>query len=117
MNDEPHIPDDLPGIDPQASTLRKRPALFLKGLKRFKEDQHNFESDFNSALADNMEEATRLAHSLKGLAGTFGAVSLQQSALELELACKENRGDDIKTVLAKVIEDLHIVFSGIDSLN
>ena len=110
------IPDHLPGIDAEASTLKKRPALFLKGLKRFGETQHNFESDFNHALETDIEEATRLAHSLKGLAGTFGATTLQDTAMKLELACKDKQMDAINDNLAEVTENLQIVLSGIDSL-
>lgn len=116
-NAPPTIPDNLPGIDIEASTLKQRPALFLKGLKRFKESQQNFETDFNNALENDIQEATRLAHTLKGLAGTFGATILQQAAMKLELACKENHQAAVDRNLAEVIDNLQIVLSGIDNLN
>jgi two-component system sensor histidine kinase/response regulator len=122
MNDNTNltetIPENLPGIDVQASTLRNRPALFLKGLKRFQESQQDFESNFNSARKNNdTEEATRLAHSLKGLAATFGAINLQQSALALEMACREKQADRIETSFKLVLENLQVVLAGIKKLN
>ncbi len=117
MSDDVTIPDNLPGIDLEASTLRKRPALFLKGIKQFRENQQNFEPDFRCAMDNDTEEAIRLAHSLKGLAGTFGATSLQQAALKLEQDCKEHRSDLIESALGDVVENLQVVFSGIDRLD
>ena len=41
--------------------------------------------------AGDIEEARRVAHSMKGLCGNLGASKLRERALNLELAIKENR--------------------------
>ena len=111
------MPAGLPGIDLQASTLKNRPALFMKGLKIFQENQHSFNDNFKNALRNNdMEAATRQAHTLKGQAATFGALNLQQSALALEMACQEKQTDVIEKQLKAVLDDLQIVLDGIDSV-
>jgi HPt (histidine-containing phosphotransfer) domain-containing protein len=46
--------------------------------------------------AGRSEDAQRLAHSVKGAAGTLGAVILQEQAAALEAALK--RGDDASAV-------------------
>ena len=38
----------------------------------------------------SMEEARRLAHSIKGLCGNLGATKLRERALELEMAIRDN---------------------------
>ncbi len=61
-------------------------------------------TDITSFLSDNkIEDATRLAHTIKGLSGTIGATDLQKISLDLELACKEN-------ILNKINETL-VIFS------
>jgi|GEM_PF-2563831 len=70
------LPASLPGIDLTAGlrgAAGKAP-LFHKLLLRFRESQSQFEPVFRAATgAGDWSEATRHAHTLKGLAGTIGA--------------------------------------------
>ena len=112
------IVGNIPGLDLQASTLRKHPALLLKGLKRFNETHHEFESEFLNAYNQNdFQEATRLAHSLKGLAATFGALGLSQTAFSLEKACRDNKTEAIESLLSEVVDNLQNILTGIKKIN
>jgi len=64
-------------------------------LKRFAKGQQNFIKDLDHAIAsDNSEEAIRMAHTLKGVAGNLGAETLQQHAGELEASLKDLATDN-----------------------
>ncbi|MCU7846554.1 MAG: response regulator [Candidatus Thiodiazotropha sp. (ex Lucinoma kastoroae)] len=65
-------------------------ALYERILKRFLSSEATFPERFQNALGeDDITTATRHAHSLKSSAGSIGALHLQQAALELESACRE----------------------------
>ena len=49
-----------------------------------------FETTLGQASPENLE---RLAHSIKGSAGTFGAVQLHRCARDLEKSCKDQQSD------------------------
>lgn len=111
------LPPELPGIDTliglKYSNNKQR--LYLKILNRFRDSYENFESDFNQALESDMEEATRLAHSLKGTSGTIGALAVQEAALELETSCLKGT-DDISQNLVAVLQPLRLVVAGLRQL-
>ena len=61
------------------------PALYQRLLEKFRQGQADFGPRFREALvASEPETARRLAHTLKGLAGTIGARALQAAAAALE---------------------------------
>ena len=78
---------ELDGIDTAsglARTLGKRD-LYLKLLRRFRLSHAHFVSEFEAAVdGENWELASRMAHTLKGLAGSIGADALQQASATLE---------------------------------
>ena len=80
----------LPGIDIAAGRLQVggKTDFYLKMLTMFRDTQGaNFLKDFHAALlADDWSTAVRLAHSIKGLAGTVGAKALAEIAAQLEQA-------------------------------
>lgn len=83
---------ELPGIDLQAGLARveRDQQLYLKLLRRFRADQAGFAAAFRAAWSQgDRETATRLAHTLKGLAGNLGAHALQEAARRLEMAGRE----------------------------
>ncbi len=63
-------------------------------------------------LAVDLEEARRLAHSMKGLCGNLGAFKLRQRALDLELAIKNNE-PNIQAYLHCFSEELALVVSDV----
>lgn len=83
----------MAGIDSAAGLRRMGgdQALYLDILFKFYDRQQDFVTQMNSLLAaGSLGETTRLAHTLKGLAGSIGAVKLQQMSLELEDCLREN---------------------------
>jgi PAS domain S-box-containing protein len=92
---EVDIPD-VPGIDIEDGLLRTQgnKSLYWKLLKKFAETQQDFIAKYQSAagVAD-WPRAERLAHTLKGVAGTIGAHRLQACCLTLEQQAAGHQAD------------------------
>ncbi len=86
---------DIVGIDINAGLERAEGnrALYRRLLILFYENQKYFVDDFRAALAsqDN-SSAIRVAHTLKGVAGTIGHETVAEAANELELICSQVSG-------------------------
>lgn len=66
-------------------------AFFIKLLGDFNDKYTNFEGELTAAIdAGNAELASRLVHTVGGLAGTIGADELQVECRSLENALREN---------------------------
>ncbi|MCG5531570.1 PAS domain-containing protein [Halorhodospira halochloris] len=81
------LPAELPGFDLERGLRRlgEDKALYLRQLRRFR---GQLTTDY-AALIDHLragdnEQANRLAHTLKGVAGTLGAMDLQQQAEQID---------------------------------
>ena len=86
----------LPGVDTEAglSVMRGNVSLYRKLLCRFAQQQQDFKFQFQSAReGDDSEAATRLAHSLKGVAANLGMWEVRQAAALLESVSKTGEGD------------------------
>jgi len=81
----------LPGVDTAlglAQTGGKLPR-YLDMLRRFHQGQAEAPQQIEAAMRrEDVELAVRLAHTLRGTAGTLGATGLNRIAAELELALK-----------------------------
>ena len=84
-------------------------------MLKYRDSQADFKETFIKALkASDMEDATRLAHTLKGVSGNIGAKEIQEAALKLETSCKKGHTErtlrkklnDIMKLLNPVLEDL-----------
>jgi len=109
---------DLPGIEVAAGLARVEGdlGLYRKLLRRFGADQAGFAAAFRQAWTEgDREAATRLAHTLKGLAGHIGALGLQEAARELENATLEDAGA-VETRLAAVLAALEPILAGIGAM-
>ena len=106
----------LPGIDTEAglATTQNNPKLYRKLLIKFRDAERDFEARFRAA--EDGETATRLAHTLKGVAGNIGATGVQAAAKALEFACKEGEAE-IDPLLRAVVEELDPVIAALDSLD
>ena len=114
MNSEDGLPD-LPGID-KADGLRRvmnKTALYEKILRDFQARLINAPQIIRDSLTSgDLESAGRFVHSAKGLAGTIGALALQEAAKKLELALRNGeKPSDI--LLARFEEELRTVLNGI----
>ena len=114
------LPETLPGIDIRAglATAAGKKSLYLKLLNRFREGQSGFEAVYRAALqAGNLPEATRHAHTLKGVAGTIGARKLQKSAANLEVLSQHSSpAEELKAALRQTTAELTVVLDGLTSL-
>jgi len=79
----------IEGVDTQDGLRRVggNQALYLKLLRKFVEQQGQAPAQISEALARNDElAAERVAHTVKGLAGSLGSSAVQQAAGRLEKA-------------------------------
>ena len=92
--------------------------LYHKLLRKFHASQKDFVDQFEKALeSDDADAATRCAHTLKGVAGNIGAITIQEVAGQLEMACKEKRPqEDIGVLLQAVTGALEPVMEGLSVL-
>jgi hemerythrin-like metal-binding protein/PAS domain S-box-containing protein len=110
---------DLPGIDIQAglAIVQGNQQLYRNLLLRFRDQQREFGRQFRQALEEkDIQLAERLAHSLKGVAGTLGAKAVQAAAQELEQARKE-KWQNPSALLAAVERELGKVLEGLEALD
>ena len=111
---------DLPGIDTLAglSTTMQNIDLYYKLLIKFRDSQANVEKELLSSFQENdSKTAVRIAHTLKGLAGTIGAKSLQNAAQQLEKACHEKFENLPNTrELANTLSELKVVIDGLKGI-
>jgi len=108
---------DLPGVSVAESVRRigGSVSLYWSLLDKFRSSQRDFASSFHIALAaDDRAMAERLAHTLKGIAGTLGAEMLQESAGILEKSVKKNESGEIDPLLARVDTELATFIACID---
>ena len=80
--------------------------LYRRLLLKFLQSQLNFSEQFLAAQqSDDPEAATRMAHTLKGVAGNIGAKQIQTVAETLETACKQDEDKAIIEVALKTVEE------------
>ncbi|MBF0265605.1 MAG: Hpt domain-containing protein [Gammaproteobacteria bacterium] len=110
---------ELPGIDLARGliTTQQNHGLYIRLMNKFYDKQQTFSLDFETALAQDVTDAERTAHSLKGNAGNLGMNQLFETAKALEFACKDNDQNAITVALKTVQDDLEIVLSSIETLN
>jgi two-component system sensor histidine kinase/response regulator len=85
-DDSTPLPQGIEGLDTQLGLQRmagKKP-LYLSALRRFASSQRGMAGRIGEALVRDTALAGRLAHTLRGLAGTVGATPLQEAAAQLE---------------------------------
>lgn len=105
----------LPGIDTSCGLKRmmNKPALYEKVLRDF----HARFCDEAKAIRNAIDSgdytlAEQRAHSAKGLAGTIGALALQQAAMALETALR-HADQPPEDIFASFERELDIVIAGI----
>ncbi len=106
----------LPGIDTTLGLAQTgKRSLYLRMLAKFRDQQARaFATDFRGAREQgDWPVATRLAHSLKGVARTLGAETLGQAALAVEEACREQDAARVEERLAPLLRELERVSEGL----
>ena len=88
----------IDGLDSAAGlhVIRDRLPSYLRLLRMFADTRNDDIEKMRTALATGQyEDAQRMAHSLKGVAGNLGAVAIQKLAAAMESALKESGGDSV----------------------
>ena len=108
---------NLPGVKVAASVRRigGNVVLYYLLLEKFKTNQLQVVSQIREAMAANdAKTAERLAHTLRGIAGTLGAETLQGQAERLESCFKNGSFDDVESLLAQVGQGVADLIAQID---
>ncbi len=116
---KPALPVELPGIDVAAGIrhVGDDEERFRKVLRSFAADQADSPARIRTASErGEADSARRLAHTLKGLAGTIGARALNEAAQGLEDALKEGRDDAVREQLETVAALLREVLDSISDV-
>lgn len=97
-------------IDRGLQLVQNSKRLYQRIFDRFATSQRNVVDQINKALASNKrEDAVRMAHTLKGLAGNLSSSKLAELARQLELHLSENADyqvelDQIQILVASICE-------------
>jgi len=85
-------------------------------LEKFRDNQGGVITELAESLSvGDREKAERLAHTLKGLVGTLGAVDLWEKISQLEMAIREDREvAEIGLLMPSIIDKLKDLFADID---
>lgn len=108
---------DIDGIDTALGLKRAagKPALYLKMLRSYVDDQGSAVASMQSALAQgDYPTLQRLAHTLKGTSGSIGVTALQSAAGEIEhLAANQASPQEIEQKLAPLALHLDAITTAI----
>jgi HPt (histidine-containing phosphotransfer) domain-containing protein len=108
---------NLPGVKVAASVRRigGNVALYLSLLDKFRVNHQHVVANIRKALASNdTNTAERLAHTLRGIAGTLGAESLQSQAELLENNIKNGTFENVETLLTTIDSEIASLITSID---
>jgi len=107
----------LAGIDTSVglTACAGNQGLFERMLAMFHANQQNFKKRFLEALqANDLETATRNAHTLKGNTAYIGASGVQRAARQLEVVCEKSLDEQqISAALDGVMAELNPVIVGL----
>ncbi|RIX47611.1 MAG: response regulator [Rhodocyclales bacterium GT-UBC] len=93
----------------------QRPELYLKSLHAFRHDFANIADRIRQELGPHPLEARRLAHSLKSVAASLGAVQLSELARQLEQSLAD-AGIDHAAQLTRLADEWQRVSDGLAAL-
>jgi PAS domain S-box-containing protein len=114
------LPSELNGIDIEAGlkSIGENRRLFRKLLVDFYNDHRKDGQAIRDALdKDNLDLATRIAHTIKGVSGTIGAAELQSDANNLEAALKASKTSSYDTLLSDFNRSLEHVMRGLAAIS
>ncbi len=101
--------EPVPGLDIPTGIARMAGArnLYFTLVQVLCQDKKDFSERFQAAVqAGEYETARRMAHALKGSAGTIVATDLAAAARELELACQDGDRPAMGAALEKTVQAL-----------
>jgi HPt (histidine-containing phosphotransfer) domain-containing protein len=110
---------ELPGIDVATGLgyTGNDAAFYLEILRTFRDTYTHAAAEIRRLWdIQALEDAHRLAHSVKGLAGTIGAKELQQAGERVEVSFRNVEFDSIQKHLATFEACLCVVTDGLEIL-
>jgi PAS domain S-box-containing protein len=110
---------DLPGVSMKSGLTKVggNRELYQKLLRKFRRNHADDANDMRKALdKDDTGTATRLAHTMKGLAGNLGAHDLHMASANLETDLRLNRTENIPGLFNAFSEALDLVMNSITAL-
>ncbi|MGI9213943.1 MAG: ATP-binding protein [Methylococcaceae bacterium] len=108
------IPRNWLDLSLALSKLEGDTDLYRELVEMFLQDNSADTTRIRECLAAaNYPEAHRIAHTLKGLAGTLGLVTLRDSAEALDLAFKRDQYPQLETLTAQVEGELNCALAGL----
>ena len=111
------LPTGVPGLVlPQTliDAANHKPGLVDTLLRQFLQDHANDTQALRQALAcGELQAAQRIAHTLKGLGGSIGALTMAQRAATLELALRDDRHDALAGLIDALDEVLAPLMAGL----
>jgi two-component system, sensor histidine kinase and response regulator len=113
------LPETLPGIDIEVGLrhVSGNKNLFGKLLREFNQDYNDAVSKIIVTFSDDAKSAERMAHSIKGIAGSIGAASLQDAALALEMGIREGKTEEFEILLSELELNHEPVLQGLKNLD
>ena len=114
------LPDNLHGIDIEEGLRRVggNRKLYRKLLLDFLQDHQEDVSAIRQALdQEDLATAQRIAHTIKGVAGSIGAGDLHREAASLEAAFKDVQQDRYSELLVRLEDTLTPVMQGLGVLS
>ena len=109
----------LPGFDVESSLIRVggNIKLYKKLLIKFRDDYSNSFHEIQRAVKDNnLKDAERYAHTVKGVAGNIGVNKLQKIAGELEAWIRKRETERYDGILKKYSKELRKVLTTLKAL-
>ncbi|MCE1185973.1 MAG: PAS domain S-box protein, partial [Rhodocyclales bacterium] len=111
---------NVPGLDVAygLKNMRGKMSSYLRFLHKYADGHRDDGQRMREALqAGQDEDARRMAHSLKGVAGTMGVRTVQALATELDLAFKEERPiSEVHALIDQIQHTQQEVLRAIDAL-
>ncbi|MBF0112644.1 MAG: transporter substrate-binding domain-containing protein [Desulfamplus sp.] len=110
---------DLEGINVKLglSRVSGNKKLYINLLKKFHNENQNIIQQIQDAIMQlDQELAVRLAHTVKGVAGTIGATDLQTIAGELESALKLDIGSDHTNLLTQLDISIRLILKTLERI-
>jgi len=114
------LPFDLPGIELKSvlARLRGNTTLLTKLLLEFAATKGNTIRDLKLALRKGeRENALKMLHNLKGLAGNISATQIHRLAQVVDATIREGEMDRIQELLERLDEAMNTVFESAEYLN
>jgi HPt (histidine-containing phosphotransfer) domain-containing protein len=89
-------------------------SLFEEILMMFYQDHHQDGEKLSIAIKNqDIAEAKHIAHTLKGVACSIGAMNLYEATKALEHGINDNQSQNCEKLLINVLPELNIVINGI----